>query len=439
MKRFLSVILVLVLFTLSLTGCNANHQGGGSLDQDLQTQVEKLDGEISEMKSQIDDLKKEISDKKNEITKLSSDIQVLEAEKSALDANIAYLELVISTKEAELSELSSKLSALEKEKAELSSQIDRLLSDNASLTEENTMLRNCLVGKHTYSGEKCLGCGIDCPYVREGDYIYFGEYPQTVKSDDVEITNVVDSRGYYLGSDGCYYAKLVSKVRVTSYKFSNGQNIEKEAVYYFKVEPIRWRILEEKDGEALIFCDVILNNMKYQSNYTEDGDLYTTTANGAAEEVYANNYRYSDVRVWLNGEFIDVAFNGSESSIILTTTVDNSVESTGYFSNIYVCENTQDKAFILSYSEVINSDYGFAAEEIKDEARLIKSSDYAIANGMLINTITEQYGCGYWWLRSPIDTYSMIVRNISNGGTAGGNISIYQNYNGVVPAMRITL
>ena len=439
MKRFISMILILVLFTLSLTGCNTNQQGEESHNQNCEEQISNLENKISEMKSEIEGLEKEISDKKNEIVKLSSEILVLLAEKDTLGANVEYLELLISTKEAAISELNARVSALENEKIVLSSQIEKLLSENKNLTEENALLRNCLVGKHTYSDEKCLGCGIDCPYVRDGEYIYFGEYPQTIKADDVEITNVVDSRGYYLGSDGCYYAKLVSKVRTTVYKFSNGNNIEKAAVYYFKVEPIRWRILEEKDGEALIFCDVILNNMEYQSTYVAEGDNYTTTANGAVEEVYANNYRYSDVRAWLNGQFIDYAFNSNQNSIILTTTVDNSVESTGYASNIYVCEDTQDKAFILSYAEVINPDYGFAAEEVKDEARLIKSSDYAIANGMLINTYTEQYGCGYWWLRSPIDTYSMIVRNISGGGTAGGNISIYANYNGVVPAMRITL
>lgn len=47
-------------------------------------------------------------------------------------------------------------------------------------------------------------------YVREGDYIYFGEYPQTIKEDNVVISTEQDSRGYFLGSDGAYYAKVVA-------------------------------------------------------------------------------------------------------------------------------------------------------------------------------------------------------------------------------------
>jgi uncharacterized repeat protein (TIGR02543 family) len=75
-------------------------------------------------------------------------------------------------------------------------------------------------------------------YYRDGDYIYLGEYPQTLKSDDVTITKTIDERGYYLGSDGFYYAKY--------------------STYYFKVEPIRWRILTEQDGKAFLFCDIII-------------------------------------------------------------------------------------------------------------------------------------------------------------------------------------
>ena len=43
-------------------------------------------------------------------------------------------------------------------------------------------------------------------YVRDGDYIYFGEYPQTIKASDVVITSTQDERGYYLGSDGAAFA-----------------------------------------------------------------------------------------------------------------------------------------------------------------------------------------------------------------------------------------
>ena len=44
----------------------------------------------------------------------------------------------------------------------------------------------------------------------DGEYLLFGEYPQTLKKDEVIVTETVDDRGYYLGDDGAYYAKVVA-------------------------------------------------------------------------------------------------------------------------------------------------------------------------------------------------------------------------------------
>ena len=74
---------------------------------------------------------------------------------------------------------------------------------------------------------------------KEYDYVYFGEYPQTLKADDVIITSDIDSRGYYLGSDGCYYAKVVATpyewYNTKECTFSTGTAVKKGSVYYFKV------------------------------------------------------------------------------------------------------------------------------------------------------------------------------------------------------------
>lgn len=70
------------------------------------------------------------------------------------------------------------------------------------------------------------------------------------------------------------------------------------------------------------------------------------------------------------------------------TTVDNSVASTGYSPNPYVCGDTKDKIFILSYSEAKNSSYGLDSAK----GRISKATDYASARG---------YSVEYYWLRSP--------------------------------------
>lgn len=69
-----------------------------------------------------------------------------------------------------------------------------------------------------------------------------------------------DSRGYFLGSDGAYYAKVAAAPYEGGYEFSNMSAVTSGNTYYFKVEPIKWRILSESNGTALIVCESIIAN-----------------------------------------------------------------------------------------------------------------------------------------------------------------------------------
>lgn len=61
-------------------------------------------------------------------------------------------------------------------------------------------------------------------------------------------------------------------------------------------------------------------------------------------------YAESDIRRWLNTTFFNTAFNADCQRIIVTTEVDNSLESTGYVENSQICENTIDKVFFVELS-----------------------------------------------------------------------------------------
>lgn len=259
-------------------------------------------------------------------------------------------------------------------------------------------------------------------YTREGNYVYFGEYPQTVKADDVTVLETQDARGYYLGSDGSYYAKVVATPCESGYTFSTGATVTNGATYYFKVEPIRWRILSENGETALLLCDSIIANQRYDAGGN-------------------NNYKESNVRAWLNETFYQTAFSDLQQEIILTTLVDNSADSTGYSSNRYACEDTEDKVFLLSYREVTNSAYGFASSSFTyDTARRMQTSDHTRATGAYMDTSSDYYGCGYWWLRSPDDGYSISARYVAYAGDEGSYYTIVDySYYGVVAALQIRL
>ena len=298
----------------------------------------------------------------------------------------------------------------------------------ATCTEKGVETRTCACGesetreitsKHVSTRElKCERCGERVLYHREENYIYFGEYPQTLKADGVTITATTDSRGYYLGSDNAYYAKVVADPYGSGYTFSDGSTVTDGTEYYFKVEPILWRILSQSDDTALILCDSIIANKAFD-----------------AGSGYNNNYAESDTRAWLNAEFYNTAFTALEQELILTTTVDNSVASTGYSSNPYACENTNDKGVLLSYAEVKNSAYGFNSSTTRE----MQTSDYSRATGAYVTTSTDYYVNGYWWLRSPYDAYSYYARGVDFGGYVidGNNVGLTGN--GVVPALQIRL
>ena len=275
------------------------------------------------------------------------------------------------------------------------------------------------------------GCGkqfeieADAPlYTRDGDYIYFGEYPQTIKSDNVTITDKQDSRGYFRGSDGCYYAKIVANIAGSGYTFSNSAEVVQGDTYYFKVEPIRWKILSESNGVALILCDSIIDNGEF--------DDY----NGSE----SNNYRSSDIRVWLNVQFYETAFNELQRELIVTTLVDNSLASTGYKNNPYTCENTEDKIFLFSYADMTNSAYGFnTISYATDVARRRLTSDYVRAHGGWMSLESKTYGYGKWWLRTPYYNYLRYERGILETGEIFGDNLIYSSNYGIVPALRVLI
>jgi len=258
-------------------------------------------------------------------------------------------------------------------------------------------------------------------------YVYFGEYPQTLKADSVTVGADTDSRGYYLGSDGAYYAKVTAKPHYTgyTYAFSTGEKVVSGTEYYFKVEPIRWRVLSENGDTALVLCDSIVAAGIYDSSENND-----------------NNYADSDVRTWLSDMFYQTAFTDFERELIVTTVVDNSAATTGDTSNQHTCENTRDRIFLLSYAEATDSNNGFLSHDSKDELRQMLTTDYARATGAFMTHSGEFLGYGYWWLRSPrsddVEKVHVILDN--------GKVSPYENSGaswldmmGVVPAMQIKL
>lgn len=241
-------------------------------------------------------------------------------------------------------------------------------------------------------------------YCRHENFIYFGYYPQTIKDNEVVINSeIANNNGYYAGDDGNLYAKVTATPSSYVTTFSTGIQVKRGVDYYFKVEPLRWRILEDVNDNALIICDVTVS--------------YSSFGN-------SNNYKNSEIRSWLNGKFYQTAFNALQQELIQITTVDNSVDSTGLSENDFICEDTIDKLFLPSYSEITNANYGFE----NDSDRIWGVIDYNVAIGADDRA---------WWLRSPDN--SMFVRVVSTQYGLEMASNPRSNRHGIVPTLNLKL
>lgn len=151
--------------------------------------------------------------------------------------------------------------------------------------------------------------------------------------------------------------------------------------------PIEWLVLEKDGQKALLISRYSLDNKPY---HTKSKNVTWETCN---------------LRAWLNGEFLKKAFTEKEQEAILTTTVDNSKRQGYGLWGRNGEKDTQDKVFLLSYTEAVI--YLDLAEPNESSVRArVSPTQYAIKKGayyddfMKSKTVDGDYA-GRWWLRSP--------------------------------------
>ncbi len=330
------------------------------------------------------------------------------------------------------------------EEPEEDSSVSEEPEESDSEEEENTEVDFSTLGhSHVWTDGVCEVCQTEL-IKRDGRYIYFGEYPQSLKEDDVRVAEEASENGYYVGEDGAYYAKVVATPHTFEYVFANGDSVMTGETYYFKVEPIRWYVLTENstEGTVKLLCNSVISAMSYQDDYyyNTSNNTYYTTANGAPAGTFANNYKYSAVRNWLLNEFYNTAFDETQQALMQTMFVDNSAATTIKETNPFTCENTNDKVTLLSFKDTINTAFGFQKYAITEDAlRMLKTTDYARAIGAWTSTSGRFLGNGTWMLRSPHSEESSHVTQGERSGKTNVSVNMDIKDSGVAPVIMIKL
>ena len=242
-------------------------------------------------------------------------------------------------------------------------------------------------------------------------------------------------RGVTFSTYRPYYTKDTSTTSTgITYQDDNGYTYGN--VYWFKYEPLRWRILDASTG--LVMCETIIDSQPY-NNYIissgTDGLGLTACWGNSALTYYANNYAKSSIREWLNNDFYATAFTQTQQSDIKTTTLNNDgyytlTERTGYEE--FDAPSTSDKIFLLSFNEVNNRNYFSNSADLQ-----LKGSDYAKCQGLYLPSDSNS-DCSSWRLRSP-SYRSDGACFIGRVGGTGNYCNTGSTDIGIVPALTLNL
>lgn len=170
--------------------------------------------------------------------------------------------------------------------------------------------------------------------------------------------------------------------------------------------PIEWQVLDKKEGHLLLVSKKGLMAMPFNPNRREV------------------SWESSELRRWLNGEFLKNSFSEAEQMTLASAAV--SAKKNPMY-NAPAGNDTTDKIFLLGITEA-EKYFG------SDEQRKCAPTDFAAANGASANG-----GACEWWLRTP-GMQSDFIANVGSDGFIyyGGCDVSYSGYC-VRPAIWIDL
>lgn len=269
-------------------------------------------------------------------------------------------------------------------------------------------------------------------------YVTYGLYPQSHVKDETLLNKLnalttSSINDWYL-YEGSYYKKITSTTYngIETYAFDDGETILNNTLYWFKCEPIKWRVLSNVNGVYTLLSDVLLDHAGiYQEsleNISKDG-----------KTIYPSSYENSNVIKKLDF-FLDEAF-ALNNIYLKETTIKNDASTTSSNENKYISDSDMKvKSYLLSYQDYINASYGFASESGISSSRQAFTTDYARCMGSWVNYLDTQNSefkkTGTYLTRSPCNEYSYAV-NVINSLGAIKSYAVNNSGHSLRPAINI--
>ncbi|MCM1245867.1 MAG: DUF6273 domain-containing protein [Roseburia sp.] len=198
-------------------------------------------------------------------------------------------------------------------------------------------------------------------------------------------------------------------------------------------QPIKWRVLSVKGDEAFLLADKNLDVQKYNDTNTSITWETCTMRSwlngyGATANVCGNDYS--------SNNFLNNAFTESEQAAIKNMTVINEENPEHHTEG---GNDTIDKIYLLSISEVMNPSYGFTLTTNPTDTRKAAKTAYVVAGGEINSTWMDSGSSTTgWWLRSP-GINSKCASSVTSIGDIGNGGNVGYNFIAVRPALHLNL
>ena len=172
-------------------------------------------------------------------------------------------------------------------------------------------------------------------------------------------------------------------------------------------EPIRWIVLDRIDERLLLLSRDSLDAAPYHRVPFEPV-----------------TWEHSDLRRWMNSDFLATAFNEKEVCLVPTVEIPNTPQSaTGTAAG----PTTRDRVFALSETE--------ASIYISDAVERASLGSAALSAAVDDDDLpTDEEGRADWWLRSP-GTYDFTAQYVDREGVRHGSGAAADATYGVRPAL----
>ena len=280
-----------------------------------------------------------------------------------------------------------------------------------------------------------------------GGTIEFGSYPQTRVASQTLLRALNEADKQWKPFDDCYsgqnyygtmhrsdaalyadteYAgNLYRAVRFDAYRpaaildDASAQNSYQDengyapgAVYWFRWEPIRWYVADDK--KQLLLSEKVLDAVQFDDSFfwidrNADGDVDPADEFSALQHLRlpVNLYQTATIRRWLNDAFYTAAFTSAEQRRIrpVLHRADESAKKTRYGLHAI----TRDRVWLFSAAQALAWNEANGSRE----AVYPDATDYAKCRGAFSGSVND-HASAWWWTRSAGDFSGDVITVVDN-------------------------